>query len=337
MQTRGERRPLSVAPMMDHTDRHLRWVLRQLTRRTLLYTEMVTGQAIRHGDRQRLLGFDPEERPLALQLGGDDPALLADCAAIAEDMGYDEINLNVGCPSDRVQSGCFGAVLMRTPERVARAIEAIRARVAVPVTVKHRIGVDGLERYEDMLRFVDAVAAGGADRFIVHARIAVLAGLSPRDNREIPPLRYADVHRLKAERPGLWIEINGGIRTLDEALAQLGHVDGVMIGRAAIETPMILAGSDARVFGTDARAPDRDEVLDAVEGYLGRMSGEPGFHPRRVLRHLVSLYAGAPGARAWRRTLVERADDGVAGLRAARAAAASAIARKQRTLEPEPA
>jgi tRNA-dihydrouridine synthase A len=326
MAPRGEPRPLSVAPMMDHTDRHLRWVLRQLTRRTLLYTEMVVGQAIRHGDRARLLGFDPEERPLALQLGGDDPALLAECAAIAEGFGYDEVNLNVGCPSDRVQSGCFGAVLMKAPERVAEVVAAMRARVRVPVTVKHRIGVDELEAYEDLLHFVDVVGAAGADRLTVHARIAVLGGLSPRQNREVPPLRYGDVHRLKAERPDLRIEINGGIRTLEEALAQLQRVDGVMIGRAAIEAPMFLAEADARVFGVDAPPASREALLDEVEGYLGRAAAEiPGFQPKHLLRHLIPLYAGERGARRWRRTLAERADDGIGGLRAARAAVAQAL------------
>jgi tRNA-dihydrouridine synthase A len=330
MDPRGERRPLSVAPMMDHTDRHLRWVLRQLTRRTLLYTEMVVGQAVRHGDRERLLGFDPEEKPLALQLGGDEPVLLAECAAIAEDLGYDEVNLNVGCPSDRVQSGCFGAVLMRRPERVAAAVEAMRRRVAIPVTVKHRIGVDELDRYEDLHRFVTAVPA--ADRFVVHARIALLDGLSPRENREIPPLRHADVHRLKAELPHLRIEINGGIRTLDEAEAHLQRVDGVMIGRAAVETPLMFADADQRLFGSTATPVGVEELVDRVAGYLGRCARLRGFRPRHVLRHLLNLYAGVPGARAWRRILAERSDEGTDALRAALAAISGAEARTARTI-----
>lgn len=309
MTPRGEPRPLSVAPMMDHTDRHLRWVLRQLTRRTLLYTEMITGQAIHHGDRGRLLGFDPAERPVALQLGGDDPALLAECARIAEGMGYDEVNLNVGCPSDRVQSGCFGAVLMRTPHKVAEIVAAMRAAVSIPVTVKHRIGVDGQEAYEDLLRFVDAVAAAGADRLVVHARIAILAGLSPKENREVPPLRYGDVHRLKAERPHLRIEINGGIRTLADTRAQLALVDGVMLGRAVIDDPYLLADADRIVFGADDPPLGRAELVERVREYVSRPDHAVGFRPRAVHRHLSSLWLGVPGARVWRRTLAEHADD----------------------------
>lgn len=330
MNPRGELRPLSVAPMMDHTDRHLRWVLRQLSRHTLLYTEMIVGQAIRHGDRARLLGFDPEERPVALQLGGDDPVLLAECAAIAWDMGYDELNLNVGCPSDRVQSGCFGAVLMRSPERVAAAVDAMRGQVPIPVTVKHRIGVDELDRYEDLHHFVTTVAAAGADRFVVHARMAWLQGLSPKENREVPPLRYADVHRLKAELPHLRIEINGGFKTLDDAVAQLGAVDGVMIGRAAIDNPMLLADADQRLFGSTEAPIGGAELVDRVAEHLAQAATIPGFKPRYLLRHLVNLFAGLPGARAWRRTLVERADEGVDGLRAAYAAIREAEVRSAR-------
>jgi tRNA-dihydrouridine synthase A len=320
MAPRGERRPLSVAPMMDHTDRHLRWVLRQISRHTLLYTEMVVGQAIRHGDRQKLLGFDPAEHPVALQLGGDDPALLADCAVIAEDQGYDELNLNVGCPSDRVQSGCFGAVLMKTPARVAEVVAAMRARVRIPVTVKHRIGVDGRESYEHLLEFVDTVAAAGADRLVVHARIAILAGLSPKENREIPPLRYGDVRRLKADRPALRIEINGGVTTLDQAVDHLGQLDGVMIGRAIMDRPMLLADADRVVFGDPAPPLGRAELIERVAGYVRRHLGEAHFRPWHVHRHLMNLFTGVPGARRWRRVLAEHADD-PEGLRiAARAA-----------------
>lgn len=321
---RGELHPLSVAPMMDHTDRHLRWVLRMLTRRTLLYTEMVVGQSIRYGDRERLLGFDPIEHPVALQLGGDDPVLLAECAAIAFDLGYDELNLNVGCPSDRVRDGCFGAVLMRSPDRVADVVAAMRARVPLPVTVKHRIGVDDAGDYEDLVRFVDRVAEAGADRFVVHARIAVLGGLSPKENREIPPLRHADVHRLKRDRPGLRIEINGGLRTLDEVEAHLPHVDGVMIGRAVIDRPMVLADADQRLYGDPGPPSSREALLDAVEDYVGRWADAPRFRSRYVLRHLLALFNGERGAGAWRRALSERLDDGVDGLRVARAAVQSA-------------
>jgi tRNA-dihydrouridine synthase A len=320
MSPRGPVRALSIAPMLDHTDRHFRFIARQLSRHVLLYTEMIVGQAIRHGDRQRLLGYDEAEHPVALQLGGDDPALLAECAAIACDMGYDELNLNVGCPSDRVQSGCFGAVLMKAPERVAEIVAAMRARVSVPVTVKHRIGVDGLEDYEHLLHFVDTVAAAGADRFVVHARIAVLSGLSPRQNREVPPLRYEDVFRLKTDRPELRIEINGGIRTLSSARELLDKVDGVMMGRAVIDDLMMLAQADQMVFGEDTEPVSRQELVARVAEYVERCRELPGFKPRYVLRHLVGLYAGVAGAKAWRRTLVERADEGVAGLRAAAAA-----------------
>ncbi|MCA9545322.1 MAG: tRNA dihydrouridine(20/20a) synthase DusA, partial [Myxococcales bacterium] len=219
--------------MMQRTDRHHRAFMRLITRTTLLYTEMVTTGAILHGDRARHLDFFECEHPVALQLGGDDPKALAEAARIAWDWGYDEVNLNVGCPSDRVQSGAFGAVLMKTPERVAEAVAAMRAAVPLPVTVKHRIGVDDLDRYEDMLHFVDVVRQAGADRFSVHARKAWLQGLSPKENRDIPPLRYAEVWRLKVERPDEVIEINGGITTLGQAVEHLAHVDAVMIGRAA--------------------------------------------------------------------------------------------------------
>ncbi|MEQ1568412.1 MAG: tRNA dihydrouridine(20/20a) synthase DusA [Myxococcota bacterium] len=307
MPARGQRRPLSVAPMMDHTDRHLRWVLRQLSRHTLLYTEMVVGQAIRYGDREKLLGFDPVERPVALQLGGDDPALLAQCARIAEDMGYDEVNLNVGCPSDRVQSGSFGAVLMKTPHKVAEGVHAMRAQVSIPVTVKHRIGVDDLDSYEQLERFVDVVAEAGCDRFVVHARIAILAGLSPKQNREVPPLRYDDVVRLKRARPALWIELNGGVTTLEAAVGHLDAVDGVMIGRAVIEQPMMLARADAVVFGVEQPSVDAEGLVEAVESYV-RRPHPTGFRPWHVHRHLMGLFTGVPGARAWRRTLAQHAD-----------------------------
>lgn len=302
---RGAARPLSVAPMMDWTDRHFRFLMRRITRRALLYTEMVTTGAVLHGDRERLLGYDREEHPLALQLGGDDPVALAECARIAEDFGYDEVNLNVGCPSDRVQSGRFGACLMARPDDVARAVEAMRAATSLPVTVKHRIGIDDLDRYEDMLRFVDVVAAAGADRFSVHARKAWLSGLSPKENRTVPPLRYGDVHRLKRERPGLLVEINGGIRDLDAAEEQLRHVDGVMIGRAAYEDPYGFATADARFYGETRPAPSRREVVEAMLPYVERQL-EGGVFLKHVARHMLGLFAGRPGAKAWRRHLSER-------------------------------
>ena len=289
--------------MMDRTDRHFRWFLRRMTKRTLLYTEMVTTGAVLHGNPDRHLAFDPEEKPLALQLGGDDPERLARCASIAEDCGYDEVNLNVGCPSDRVQRGSFGACLMKEPDRVARAVEAMRAECSLPVTVKHRIGVDDLDRYEDMLAFVERVAAAGCDRFSVHARKAHLKGLSPKDNRTVPPLRYEHVHRLKRERPDLAIEINGGFDDLAAAKAQLEHVDGVMIGRAAYDNPYAFSRADAVYFGdTSLTPPSREEVVEAMIPYAERALAE-GVPFTRIARAMMHLFAGRPGARNWKRTL----------------------------------
>lgn len=308
--------------MMDRTDRHFRVFMRQLTRRTLLYTEMITTGAIIHGDRPRHLDFDPVEHPLALQLGGDDPAQLAECAKIAEDWGYDEINLNVGCPSDRVQSGSFGACLMARPERVAEGVAAMRARVRLPVTVKHRIGIDDLDRYEDMLNFVDVVSAAGADRFSVHARKAILGGLSPAENRTIPPLRWPEVHRLKQERPGLLIEINGGIRTLDEAALHLAHVDAVMIGRAAVDDPWIFADADRRFFGErEGPAKSRFEAVEGLYGYADALVARGG-RLHHLARHLLTLFQGIPGARAFRRHLSEAGQQSDAGAEVLRQALA---------------
>ncbi len=301
---RGTLRPLSVAPMMDCTDRHFRWLMRQITRHTLLYTEMVTMQAIAHGDREHLLGFSPIEHPVSLQLGGDDPTLLAECARIAEGMGYDELNLNVGCPSDRVASGNFGACLMAAPERVAACVAAMRAAVTIPVTVKHRIGIDDQDSYEHMRRFVDIVAAAGCDRFSVHARKAILGGLSPKENRTIPPLRYPDVHRLKTELPHLTIEINGGIKTLDAAAEQLRSVDAVMIGRAAYDDPYLFATVDARFFADEHEPPTRAEMAARYAEYAERWLAE---HPRQrftlLARHALGLFTGQPNAREYRRLL----------------------------------
>jgi tRNA-dihydrouridine synthase A len=297
--------PLSVAPMMDRTDRHFRWFMRQITQRTLLYTEMVTTGAVLHGDRGELLAYDAVEHPIALQLGGDDPTALTTCARIAEDLGYDEVNLNVGCPSDRVQKGCFGAVLMKTPEKVAECVAAMKAAVSVPVTVKHRIGVDDVDRYEDMLNFVTVVAEAGSDRFSVHARKAWLQGLSPKENRNVPPLRYDEVYALKAALPHLEIEINGGIKTLDDAEVHLQHVDGVMIGRAAVDDPWIFADADRRIYG-ESSTPEREAValgmIPYIEGHVAR-----GGKVHHVTRHMLNLFRGRPGARAWRRALTEGA------------------------------
>lgn len=287
--------------MMDWTDRHCRVLHRMLTRRSLLYTEMVTTGAVLHGDRDRLLGFSPVEHPVALQLGGSEPADLAEAARIGEAEGYDEVNLNVGCPSDRVQSGRFGACLMREPELVAECMAAIGAAVKVPATVKCRIGVDDQDPEESLFRLVDLCAAAGVTTFVVHARKAWLKGLSPKENRDIPPLDYPLVWRLKRERPNLTIVINGGIPSLDAALEHLDHVDGVMLGRAAYHTPLVLAEADARIFG-------EGEAVDpfvAVAAYREYVAGElaRGTHLAAMTRHMLGLFHGRPGARAWRRIL----------------------------------
>lgn len=292
--------------MMDATDRHCRYFLRQLSRRALLYTEMITSAAVLNGDRERLLGYDPAEQPLALQVGGSDPAQMAECARIAEALGYAQVNVNVGCPSDRVRSGRFGACLMAEPERVAECVAAMRAAARIPVTVKCRIGIDDRDRYEHLLGFVDAVHAGGCTTFVVHARKAWLSGLSPRQNRELPPLRHELVHRLKAERPGLEVVINGGITTLEQCRTHLARVDGVMLGREAYRNPYLLAAVDRALFGECAAPPSRREVVEAMIAYAARRRarGEP-LH--RVTRHMLGLYQGRPGARAWRRHLSEHA------------------------------
>jgi tRNA-dihydrouridine synthase A len=306
---RGQVRPISVAPMMDRTDRHFRWLVRQVTREALVYTEMVTTGAVLHGDRERLLAFDAEEHPIAFQLGGDDPGALAECARIAEGLGYDEVNLNVGCPSSRVQQGRFGACLMRDPERVARAVEAMRAAVSLPVTVKHRIGVDHEDSYAFLARFVDVVATSGADRFTVHARKALLHGLSPKENRNVPPLRHADVHRLKRERPELVIEINGGLASIEAYAAHLPHVDAVMVGRAAYDDPWHLIEVDPRFFGRPAPASSRAEVALRLAEYVERVCDDHT-RPLHVLRHALNLFAGVPGAKAWKRVITEHCQRG---------------------------
>ena len=297
--------PLSIAPMMDRTDRHFRYFMRQITRRTLLYTEMITTGAVIHGDRAKLLGFSPEEKPLSLQLGGDNPAELAECARIAEGMGYDEVNLNLGCPSDRVKSGNFGACLMLQPDRVAQAVEAMRRAVKIPVTVKHRIGVDDRDRYEDMAAFVRTVAGAGCERFTVHARKAWLEGLSPKENRTVPPLRYEDVYQLKREFPDLFIEINGGIQSLDAANDHLQHVDAAMIGRAAYDNPYLLADADHQIHGDDREPKSRAEVVANMIGYCDRWMAQ-GFKLGSMTRHMLQLFAGQPGTKAWKRYLSER-------------------------------
>jgi tRNA-dihydrouridine synthase A len=304
---------LSVAPMMDRTDRHFRYFMRQITRRTLLYTEMVTSAAIMHGDRHHLLAFSPAEKPLALQVGGDDPKALALCAHIAADMGYDEINLNVGCPSDRVQSGNFGACLMAQPEQVAECVASMGQAASIPVTVKHRIGIDENDAYEDMVRFVTVVAEAGCDRFSVHARKAWLQGLSPKENRDVPPLRYTDVYRLKQDFPDLVIEINGGIQTLAQAQDHLRFVDAVMMGRAAYDNPFLFATADRIIYGEESEVLTPEAIVDRMLPYVAQWT-EQGLKLHKITRHILQLFAGQPGSRQWKRCLTERSSEVGAGI-----------------------
>lgn len=292
--------------MLDWTDRHFRYFVRQITRRTLLYTEMVTTGALLHGDRARFLDFDPAEHPLALQLGGSEPAELAACCRLGEQWGYDEIDLNVGCPSDRVQSGRFGACLMLEPEVVADCIRAMRDATGLPVSVKHRTGVDHRDSYGALRDFVGTLAGAGCTIFIVHARKAWLQGLSPKENREVPPLQYQTVHRLKRDFPELEIVINGGITSLDQSLEQLQRVDGVMIGRQAYHQPWVLAQADRRIFGEPGTAPTRHQVIDRLLPYIDRERAR-GTPLQRITRHLLGLFHGCPNARAWRRLLSQEA------------------------------
>ncbi|MEO1373841.1 MAG: tRNA dihydrouridine(20/20a) synthase DusA [Cyanobacteria bacterium J06635_10] len=296
--------PLSIAPMMDRTDRHYRYFMRQITRCTLLYTEMVTSAAIMHGDREHLLGFSPEEKPLSLQVGGDNPQDLAECARIAEDIGYDEINLNVGCPSSRVQSGNFGACLMAQPQQVADCITAMIDATKIPVTVKHRIGVDDLDSYEDMVNFVNIVSQAGCQRFTVHARKAWLQGLSPKENRDVPPLRYDDVHRLKRDFPDLFIEINGGFKTLVQVQQHLESVDAVMIGRAAYDNPYLFATVDKEFYTEEATFVNRREVVENMYDYIDKWAAK-GLKLNKITRHMLQLFAGIPGSRAWKQHITE--------------------------------
>lgn len=290
--------------MMDWTDRHCRYFHRLLSPHVRLYTEMVTAPAVLHGDRKRLLGFDPAEHPVALQLGGADPRELAQAARVGESIGYDEINLNVGCPSDRVQSGRFGACLMREPELVGDCVAAMRAAVSIPVTVKCRLGVDEQDEYTDLERFVERVRAGGCTVFVVHARKAWLEGLSPKENREVPPLNYERVYRLKREFPDLTIVVNGGVGALADVREHLRHADGVMLGRTAYHEPFRLAEVEHDLFGTPL--PDRDGVLARMRPYIEAHLAR-GDRLQHISRHILGLYQGLPGARAYRRVLSERA------------------------------
>jgi tRNA-dihydrouridine synthase A len=314
------KRTLSVAPMMDWTDRHCRMFHRQITRHTWLYTEMVTTGALLHGDVERHLNFNEEEHPVALQLGGSEPADLAKSARLGEKWGYDEINLNCGCPSERVQKGAFGACLMAEPQLVADCVKAMRDAVSIDVTVKHRIGIDDVASYEFVRDFVGTIAQAGCTTFIVHARNAILKGLSPKENREIPPLKPDFAYRLKRDFPQLEIIINGGIKTLDEIDAHLQHVDGVMLGREAYHNPYLMAPFDARYYGDTSPVKSRIEILEAMQPYIRdqldrygsqranqsvAQGGNPGAGLRlnSITRHMLGLMAGIPGARTFRQTL----------------------------------
>jgi tRNA-dihydrouridine synthase A len=295
-------RRFSVAPMMDWTDRHCRAFHRVLSRRALLYTEMAVDQAVIRGDAPRLIGFDAAEHPVAIQLGGSDPKTLAQASKIAEAFGYAEINLNVGCPSDRVQSGKFGACLMREPELVRDCLTAMREAVSVPVTVKHRLGVDDQEPETTLLPFVDIVAQSGVTSFAVHARKAWLKGLSPKENRDIPPLDYDLVHDLKSERPHLEIILNGGLNTLSECIDNKADLDGVMVGRAAYHTPWMLADVDRTLFGAENPVSSPFEAVAAYRPYIEAQL-DKGVKLHAITRHMLGLFSGRPGARKWRQVL----------------------------------
>jgi tRNA-dihydrouridine synthase A len=292
--------------MMDWTDRDCRYLLRLISRETLLYTEMVTTGALIHGDRERFLAHDQQEYPLALQLGGSEPGELALCARMGEDAGYDEININVGCPSDRVQSGRFGACLMAEPELVAEGVAAMQAKVSIPVTVKTRLGIDDFDSYQFLTDFINKVSAAGCEIFILHARNAWLKGLSPKENRDVPPLNYERVYQIKRDYPHLHIDINGGIQTLEEVGQHLRHVDGVMMGRAVYHNPYLLAEADDSVFDKAKPVISRHEVIEQMLPYIEQRM-QQGRPLKSITRHLLGLFQGQPGARRWRRHLSENA------------------------------
>jgi len=319
---------LAVAPMMDWTDRHCRYLHRLMSRNVLLYTEMVTAAAVIHGDRGRLLAYDPAEHPVALQLGGSDPAELAQAVGIVGDYGYDEINLNVGCPSDRVQSGCFGAVLMRQPALVADCIRAMRDASDVDVTVKCRIGVDDQDPREALPRFLEAMVGAGVTRVTIHARKAWLQGLSPKQNRDVPPLDFGLVHEMKRVFPDLHMSINGGIASLDEALDHLAAgMDGVMVGRAAYQTPSdILLDADRRIFGRDTAPKSAEDVVLDMLPYIDSHLVAGG-RLNQVTRHMLGLFTGSPGARGWKRVLSENSHREGAGTALVQRALAEVVAR----------
>ncbi len=313
-----------VAPMMDWTDRHCRYFHRFISQHAMLYTEMVTTGALIHGDHDRFLQFNREENPLAFQLGGSNPRELAICAKMVEDFGYDEVNLNVGCPSDRVQNGRFGACLMLEPELVADCVAAMCAAVSIPVTVKSRIGVDDRDSYEELAFFVEKVANAGCKTFIIHARKALLSGLSPKQNREIPPLNYDVVYQLKTDFPQLAIILNGGIINLDQTESLLQHIDGVMVGREAYHNPYLLAEVDARIYNAALPPKSRHEIMELLVPYIEGQLAQ-GIRLNSVTRHILGLFHGEPGARAWRRHLSENATSPNAGIKVVRDALAFTV------------
>ena len=307
-------RRFCVAPMLDWTDHHERRFLRILSKHTMLYTEMVTTGALIHGDARRHLHFNKEEHPVALQLGGSDPEAMAECAKMAEDEGYDEVNINVGCPSDRVQNGAFGACLMAEPELVAENVAAMQNTVDIPVTVKNRIAIDEMEEYQSLHRFLSIISEAGCQTFIVHARKAWLKGLSPKQNRDVPPLNYELVYQMKREFPHLEIIINGGIKTLDESEQHLKQVDGVMIGREAYHNPYMMIEVDQRIYAEAAENHlSRMEILEAYKDYMQRQMSQ-GVYLKQMSRHLLGLFTGQNGAKAWRRYISENAHKEGAGI-----------------------
>ncbi len=322
-------RRFSVAPMMDWTTSHFRYLARQLSRHALLYTEMVTTGALIHGDTERFLRHEPAEYPLALQLGGSDASELAHCAKLAEQFGFDELNLNVGCPSDRVQNNMIGACLMGHPDKVAEGVRAMIEATSLPVTVKHRIGIDGRESWDDLCEFIEKVSAAGCRTFIVHARIAILEGLSPKENRDVPPLKYDWVYALKQKYPHLEIIINGGIKTFDECHEHLQHTDGVMLGREAYNNPWLLASVDSEFFGAPEATFTRHDALRAMYPFI-QSELERGVYLTHISRHLLGLFHGQPGGRQFRRYISENAHKPGAGLEVIQTAL-------EKVREPEPA
>ena len=295
-------RRLSIAPMMDHTDKHFRYFMRLLSKHAVLYTEMITTGAIIHGDRKRFLDYNSIEHPLAIQLGGNNPKDLAECAHIAEAEGYDEVNLNIGCPSDRVQNGQFGACLMGNRQLVADCVDTIKGTVKIPVTIKTRIGIDDQDSYDFLHDFVDTTKQVGCDTYIIHARKAFLEGLSPKENRDIPPLHYDRVHQVKKDFPDLNITINGGFTKIEQITSQLQHVDGVMVGRASYQNPFMLAEADNIIFEKDRSLINRYEILQQFRNYAEKQTRQ-GVHIKNMTRHVIGLYQGQPGARRYRQLL----------------------------------